>query len=42
VEKPFLIAVECTGVSYVRQSEMYTSEPPVYEPSVFDYEMVIE
>jgi len=42
VEKPFLSAIECTGFNNVRQSEIHTTEPPVPEPSAFDFEMVIE
>ena len=42
MEKPFLSVSECTGVNDVRQSEMHTAEPPVSEPSVFDFDTVIE
>jgi hypothetical protein len=42
MEKPFLSAFECTWVNDVRQAEMHTAEPRVPEPSVFDFEMVIE
>jgi hypothetical protein len=37
-----LLVSECTGVNDVRQSEMHTAEPPVPEPNVFDFDMVIE
>jgi hypothetical protein len=30
------------GVNYVRQTEMYTTEPLVPEPSAFQFELAIE
>jgi hypothetical protein len=30
------------GVNIVRQTEIYTAEPPVPDSSAFDYEMVVE
>jgi len=41
VEEPFLSAVKCAYNSDVRQTEIYTAEPLVPEPSAFEVEMAI-
>ena len=40
--EPFLSAIECIWGIDVRQREIQTAEPPVPEPSAFDFEMAIE
>jgi hypothetical protein len=41
VEEPFLSAIEYKGVYAVRQTEIYTAEPLVSDPSAFDVAMGI-
>ena len=42
MEEPFLSAVQCYWIKDVTQTEIYTTEPLVPEPSAFEVEMVIE
>jgi len=42
VEKPFLLALQCTWVSDFRQTEIPTAEPLLPEPSAFEIDMAIE
>jgi hypothetical protein len=42
MEKPFLLALQCTWVSDFRQTEIPTAEPLVPEASVFEIDMAIE
>jgi len=41
MERPFLLAIECTGVNGVRQTEISTTEPLRPEPSAFEFEMAV-
>ena len=42
MEELFLLAIECTWVNDVRQTEIHKAEPLVPEPSAFEFEMAIE
>jgi hypothetical protein len=41
VEELLLSAIECTGASDVRQTEIYTAEPFVPEPSASEFKVTI-
>jgi hypothetical protein len=41
VEEPFLSAIQCYWIKDVKQTEIYTTEPLVHEPSAFEVELAI-